>query len=584
MTFDGLTLAAMAEELNARLSDGRVQKVVQPDLQTVALEVYARRERTWLLLSADPRRPRVYLAAERPGRGVENPTPLLLLLRKHVQGRRVGSIRQPSGERILWVDLDAFEADESTEGSPLELRLIIEAISQYSNLILVDSSGVVMDAARRISAEQNRTRVTLPHHPYLPPPPRPKHSLSDTSPEALREALDAAAPGTTVGQSLVAAFAGLGPLAGREITFRAVGDARAKVPVDAAARSALAERLSEAAGEVVRPVQDGSFVASIAREGESIVAFAPYPLTHLSSWEPRGSLSLAAEEFYRQEGSVRAVDIARRAALAALAVERSQADKKRDSLLRALEATARADDLRLRGELLLTHATAIPRGAARFRVDGVDLELDPRLTAVENAQALFRRYRKAKAALREVPALLAETELRLRYLDEVAVLVELADTTEDVRLLRSEIRVKRDRPEAASKKRPARKRPTRRPEQGVLRRRTSDGHELLIGRSAQQNQFVTFELARPDDIWLHAHGVPGSHVILRVADAAPPRAALEEAASVAARYSANRTDGKVLVDWTRKKYVRPLGKGTPGLVTYSNEQTIVARPQAGSEE
>jgi predicted ribosome quality control (RQC) complex YloA/Tae2 family protein len=240
-----------------------------------------------------------------------------------------------------------------------------------------------------------------------------------------------------------------------------------------------------------------------------------------------------------------------------------------------MERTANAEDLRARGELLLTYATAVPRGASHFRADGVELELDPRATAVETAQALFRRYRKAKAALREVPTLLAETALRLRYLDEVAALAELAETPEELRAIRSEIRPRTERPEVQKKGRRAR--PVRRPEANVLRLRTSTGQELLVGRSARQNQFVTFELARPEDIWLHAHGVPGSHVILRAPDGPPPRAALEEAAVVAARYSASRAAGRVSVDWTPKKYVRPLAKGTPGLVTYSNEQTIVAR-------
>src|SRR5207302_2748077 len=83
MTFDGLTLAAIAAELNDRLAGGRVQKVVQPDPVTVALEVYTNHQRPWLLLSADPPRPRIYLTVDKPGRGVDSPTPLLLLLRKH---------------------------------------------------------------------------------------------------------------------------------------------------------------------------------------------------------------------------------------------------------------------------------------------------------------------------------------------------------------------------------------------------------------------------------------------------------------------------------------------------------------------
>ncbi len=595
MTFDGLTLAAMAAELRGQLHDARVQKVIQPDLLTIALETYRNHERRWLLLSAEPQRPRVYLTAEKPGRGVETPSPLLLLLRKHVEGLRIGDVVQPSGERILSfdfvlthpIDEPRIESEgklpspnesnriESTHSSHVHFRLIIEAISQYSNLILVDADGTVLDAARRVSAEQNRYRVALPHRPYVAPPAQSKRSLREADAVACHAVLTAAGSGGAIWQALVAGFAGVGPLAAREAVFRALGDPRARVPSDAATIEDVARRLAMTLGEMSRPVFDGSFEASVARDGDAIVAFAPYPLTHLGAWETRPSLSAAADEYYRQTTSTRAIDVARRALQAAIAAERSQAERKRDSLMRALEGTARADELRRRGDLLLTYGISIPKGATEFQADGVEIELDPRLTAVENAQSYFRRYQKAKAALREVPALLEETELRLRYLDELTSLANIAETPEAVRSLRGDIR-----PEQKQPSRQTRRRPARRSDDGILRLRASDGTEMLIGRSARQNHLVTFELARPDDVWLHARGCPGAHVILRVHGSSPSSRVIEEAAAVAAYFSVNRESGKVAVDWTRRKLVRRLGKGTPGLVSYTGEQSVVVRPSA----
>ena len=591
MTFDGLTLAAMAEELRRQLIDARVQKVIQPDALSIALETYGNHRRRWLLLSAEPRRPRVYVTAEKPGRGVETPSPLLLLLRKHVEGTRIGEIAQPPGERILVFELDrrghpdverpVSDADLPglPDGAPemaptTAFRLIIEAISQYSNLILVDGDGTVMDAARRVTAEQNRHRVTLPRHPYLPPPPQSKRPIEFVDWRQCREALVAAGSGGAIWQALVGGFAGIGPLVGREIVFRALGDAKARVPSEPGSLDDLARRLAASLAEVVAPVFSGSSEPSIARDGEAIVAFAPYPLTHLDRWEARASLSAAAEEYYRQEGGTRAVDVARRALQSTIAVERSLADRKRESLRRALDGTARADEFRQRGDLLLTYGTGLPRGATAFRANGVEIDLDPRLTAVENAQVFFRRYQKARAALREVPTLLEETELRLRYLDEVAALAELAETADGVRTLRAEIRPERKQPV-----RPARRKLPRRTDEGVLRLRTSDGIEVLVGRSARQNHEVTFELARADDVWLHARGCPGAHVILRANSASPSPHAIVEAAQIAAYYSANRSAGRVTVDWTRRGLVRRLGKGTPGLVSYSGEQSVVVKPE-----
>jgi len=584
MTFDGLTLAAMLAELRENLIDARVQKVIQPDALTVALELYGHRGRRWLLLSADPRRPRVYITTEKPGRGVETPSPLLLLLRKHVDGLRLGEVTQPRGERILEFAFvgyrpSDFEASEPTDrerrSAPRVLcRLIIEAISQYSNLILVDADDVVLDAARRISAEQNRYRVTLPHHPYMPPPAQSKRSLDSADLSSCLAALVEAGSGAAVWQSLVSGFSGLGPLASREIVFRALGDAKARIPNDPESTAAIADQLAPALLTVARPVLEGTFQPSIARDGAEIVAFAPYALTHLGVWEARPSLSEAADEYYRQEQGLRAVDVARRALQAAVTVERSQAERKRESLLRALEGTARAEEFRMRGDLLLTYGSSVPRGAASIRADGVAVDLDPRLSAIENAQAYFRRYQKAKAALREVPTLLEETELRLRYLDEVAALADIADTADAVRALRDELR-----PERREPARPGKRRRVRRPDEGILRLRAGDGTEMLVGRSARQNHEVTFEMARPDDLWFHARGCPGAHVVLRVNGGTPSRRTIEDAAAVAAYFSANRAASKVTVDWTRRKLVRRLGKGTPGLVSYTGEQSVVVRPE-----
>jgi predicted ribosome quality control (RQC) complex YloA/Tae2 family protein len=582
MTYDGLTMTALAVELRSALDGARVQKIVQPDPLSIALELYGNHRRQWLLLSADPRYPRVYLAADRPGRGVETPTPLLLLLRKHIDGRRLTAIEQPPGERILIFSFasPAVPDDTPNDGPSREsaprapFRLIIEAIGQYSNLILVDAEGIVREAARRVTADQNRYRVTLPHHPYVPPPAQSKRQTEVASPEDCQLILAAVPPGSAVWQALVGGFAGLGPLAAREITFRALGDARARVPAEASEQARVAERLAAALREIVDPILADQFQASVALDGETIVAFAPYPLTHLGTWQPRPSLSAAAEEFYRQEQGVRAVDLARRALQATLERERSLAERKRESLQRALAGASQADDYRQRGDLLLAYASTIPRGATQVTLDGVTIELDPRLGAVENARAYYRRYQKTKAALQEVPALLQETELRLRYLDELAALAEIAETVEAVRALQQEVR-----PASEGERPSGRRRHPRQPPGGVLRLQLADGTEVLVGRTARQNHEVTFELARPDDIWLHARGCPGAHVVLRSNSKEVSPRLIREAAAIAAYYSANRASDRVTVDWTRRKFVRRLGTGTPGLVSYSGEQSVVVRPR-----
>jgi predicted ribosome quality control (RQC) complex YloA/Tae2 family protein len=109
-----------------------------------------------------------------------------------------------------------------------------------------------------------------------------------------------------------------------------------------------------------------------------------------------------------------------------------------------------------------------------------------------------------------------------------------------------------------------------------------DGFVAYVGTSAKANEHVTFDLAGQDDVWLHARQRPGSHVIVRTAGQKVPGRVLQRAAELAAFYSQGRTDSRVAVDWTPRKFVRRIRGGPPGLVSYINEQTIDAPPRGPS--
>ena len=107
------------------------------------------------------------------------------------------------------------------------------------------------------------------------------------------------------------------------------------------------------------------------------------------------------------------------------------------------------------------------------------------------------------------------------------------------------------------------------------------GNMVYIGRSGKENDQVTFTVAGPDDTWLHARGVPGSHVVIRwlrpVEEEDPD--AVETAAALAAWYSASRDSGSVEVDVARRRHVKKIKGSGPGMVTYRNEHTVAVRPR-----
>jgi predicted ribosome quality control (RQC) complex YloA/Tae2 family protein len=105
-----------------------------------------------------------------------------------------------------------------------------------------------------------------------------------------------------------------------------------------------------------------------------------------------------------------------------------------------------------------------------------------------------------------------------------------------------------------------------------------------VGRNGRQNDEVTFRRAAPDDMWLHAHGVPGAHVIIKSSGAAVSEETLLMAARLAARYSAAREEPRVQVDFTERRHVRHISGGRPGMVTYTHESTLVVAPDVTAED
>lgn len=110
--------------------------------------------------------------------------------------------------------------------------------------------------------------------------------------------------------------------------------------------------------------------------------------------------------------------------------------------------------------------------------------------------------------------------------------------------------------------------------------RSKDGFTILIGKNSRQNEEVTFHQATSQDMWLHARGVPGSHVIIKAAGREIPQSTLDEAASLAAWYSQARGITNAAVDYTLQRHVRHMKNGGPGMVIYEREHTLYVKPSA----
>ena len=301
----------------------------------------------------------------------------------------------------------------------------------------------------------------------------------------------------------------------------------------------------------------------------------------------------------------------------ALARYRSRLARKLEGLRGDLAEAERAAEYRRHGETLLTYIRQVPpRASLAVLPDladpagNVEIALDPALKPQDNAARYFKRAAKGERGLKQIPSRLAAVEAELRALDhllerstraeEYAPLPEggsIAHVLQD-RTLEHDLEEALERlpptlrrnagPSApASRAGKATAGPARGEPRGVPARlqprrlKSKEGWEVMIGRSNDGNDYLTHQLARPEDYWLHVHGAAGSHVVLRRGKGKnePSKRSIEEVAAWAAFYSQARTAGKVPVIVTRKKYVRKPRKAPPGLAVCEREKTVMVRPQ-----
>lgn len=562
MYFDALTMAAVADELRTHILGGRVQKVLLPDELSIGVEIYAHGERRYLLASAHPEHARLHLAREKLRRGVEKPSPLLLLLRKYAQGGRIVAIEQPPFERVLHLRVQHPEGNTT---------LIVEVMGRYSNIVLLAEDGLILECIKRVGPEMNRYRVILPQRLYIPPPPQSKLDPTDVTELRLRDILSQAPSESPIWRALVDGIGGVSPLMAKEVVYRAMGEAEATV-----SQVARISPLLDAFQAMLMPVWEHRWQPCVVKQDEQLVAFAPYPLTQYGDWQEVESISQAVEAYYGQMVGEDAYAAAKRKAREAIQQGKERVRRRQEALEKSKVAQGQVEELRRKGEMILAYAHCIQPGqqelVAPIAPDEPPLliELDPGLTPRENAQRYFERYKKAKSAAAEVPALLQRAELELRYLDQLETDLDLAANWPEIQEVEAclveagYIREKRRRPKAGRSQ--------------PLELKSQDGLLILVGRNSRQNHEVTFRRAAPDDLWLHARGVPGAHVIVKSGGREVPEATLRQAAQLAAYYSQARGSAHVAVDYTERRYVRPIKGAGPGLVTYAQEKTIEVVP------
>lgn len=229
-------------------------------------------------------------------------------------------------------------------------------------------------------------------------------------------------------------------------------------------------------------------------------------------------------------------------------------------------------------DTLMAYGTAIKKGEQAATLQNIytneplTIALQPQLTAIENAQAYYKRYNKYKRAVSEIHTQQAETDSLLAYLESLDASLDTAITKGDVSEIKEEIIALGLLPKP-------RKKMAVQSKSVPLKVVLSEDTLLYVGKNNKQNDYVTFKLGRAHDLWFHAKNIPGSHVILKTTLPSPREEDILRAAQIAAYYSKGRFSSRVSIDCTQRRYVKKPNGAKPGFVIFTNQKTINAEPK-----
>lgn len=411
------------------------------------------------------------------------------------------------------------------------------------------------------------------------PEPRPAPRIETAEQFKMRWRADQ----KTLEQALASAFPLFNRTLAAEVIYRA--GISAKKPADCTSSDlhALFETSRSLAAELSHPAPH------IYWRNEQPDTFALVPLEHKAELKAESfdTVDAAVRIFVRRSLATQRFRETYEPLRRSLAEAVEHYHHRAERMLEELSKESRADRYERWGHLLMATATDVPAGSEEIEVPDlfsegqpVTIPLDPSLSPVENARQYYDRARRTRQSRAHAEDRLLEAEERARLAGLLLEKLESISSFNELEQFRKELLSRED---TARFIRTERGEETRFP---FRRFPLGEGYEVWVGKNAKQNDLLTFKYAQKYDRWMHARGVAGSHVVLRLPHrhANPGSHILERAASIAAYFS--KAQGSIFVPVTvsERKYVRKPKGAPPGSVLVEREEVLIVEPRLPTAE
>jgi len=557
MGSDLFALSALASELNAELSGGRLDKIQQPDADELRFFIRNNGKNMCLVASCNPQVPRLHLTATRK----QSPKVALnfcMLLRKHLANAWLDGVGIFHSDRTIFVKFNA----KNEMGDDAEYFLFAELMNRYSNLVFTDGNLIILDAIKHIPFDAERDHVVMRGVKYSPVIQRKTSYLNDCN-DVLK-----AYTGGDIHKFILDNLSGFSGATVNEILFRAG-----------------AANETQASGETVDKI------IGIIGEFKKIDSLSPcvvkndvYPIVY-KSLEGREEIKRFStmSEAYDALNSDADAEARNRSRLKGLAqqakrlVARIQKNIAID--LDNLRECENMEQFRIWGELIVNNIYKIKQGdkcvvCYNYYTDrDEEIPLDAKLSPSKNSTAYFNKYNKLKRTKEFAEKKLAADSELLDYAmsiqDEISTLPYDAGTAAIEDELAALGGAKKQQKKGKQRK--------EKPEPPYVY--LVDGFYIYRGKNNLQNEEITFKIASSNDIWLHLKNEHGAHTVI-ITDG---REVPEKVLKIACEITASTKSASANVDYTKRRNVKRKPSGHPGQVIYENYKTLLVSPDKHEE-
>ena len=584
MAFDGIVTKAITSELQ-QLIGGRIDKVYEPDKNTILIGFYLNGSNYALNISTNSQNYRLHLTTH-PKPNPKTALNFCMLLRKNLIGLRIKNIIATNLERVITIEFEGFDDIDDI----ITKKLIIELMGRHCNIILVDENNIIIDSLRHIYSSTNElTRDIIPHVKYIYPSTNKLNFLEVSNFNDFSSKLN-----LDFNKTLVSNLPMYISNVFNGISKSFINNIISKLEIDISSNvnTNILETIYNYINDVVMCSNSLDLGFDIIKDSNGNIK--DYVLTKKKSTEPF-SLNFFVDDYYFNKESSEELKIYRNSISKLILSTLKKYKKRLFNINEKLKECDNMDTYKLYGELITANLYRIPNSNTnKLQLENyydnnsiITISLDKRYSPSHNAKLFFKKYNKLKNALVIVGEQKQETIKDLDYIESVIYELEACSTIDDITNIFEEISessvFKEKTDKYKEKKNPKIKKSKLTKNKNVNFNPIKykiENYTFLVGRNNTENDYLTLKYAKKTDLWFHTKDIHGSHCILVLNNGPlPDNDILVKCAEIAAYHSKAKNSSNVPVDICQVKFVKKPNGSKPGMVIYKNNKTINVNPK-----